>query len=78
MRITKKDAFLLLIVIFVFIYRIVGMLWATFPPGADIGLHNSVIASITLGGNTNFFYDFYQMGGGSARLFQGTISSLLR
>ena len=48
-----------------------SMLWATFPPGADIGLHTSVINSITSGGNTNFFYDFYQMGGGLSLTFPG-------
>ena len=47
------------------------MLWQTFPPGADIGLHASVINSITPSGNTNFLTDFYQMGGGVSLTFPG-------
>jgi hypothetical protein len=47
------------------------MLWQTFPPGADIGLHTSVINSITQSGNTNFLWDFYQMGGGVSLTFPG-------
>ena len=62
---------LLLIFVFAFIYRIVLMLWQRYPPGADIGLHNSVINSITQSGNTNFLYDFYQMGGGLSLTFPG-------
>jgi hypothetical protein len=62
---------LLLIFIFSFFYRIVLMLWNYFPPGADIGLHNSVIYSITGQGNTNFMYNFYQMGGGTSLTFPG-------
>ena len=45
------------------------MLWNNYPPGADIGLHNSVIHSITGSGNTNFLYNFYQMGGGTSLNF---------
>ena len=67
----RKYVLLLLIFIFAFVYRFVLMLWATFPPGADIGLHNSVINSITQVGNTNFLYDFYQMGGGQSLTFPG-------
>ena len=62
---------LLLIFIFAFAYRLLPLIWATFPPGADIGLHTSVINSITQGGNTNFLYDFYQMGGGLSLTFPG-------
>jgi hypothetical protein len=47
------------------------MLWQTFPPGADIGLHASVINSITQSGNTNFLTDYYQMGGGVSLTFPG-------
>ncbi len=47
------------------------MLWQTFPPGADIGLHNSVIYSITKSGNSNLLYDYYQMGGGISLTFPG-------
>ena len=68
---TKKHVLLLLIFAFAFIYRIVLMLWQTFPPGADIGLHASVINSITQSGNTNFLTDYYQMGGGVSLTFPG-------
>jgi hypothetical protein len=68
---TKKHVLLLLIFAFSFIYRIILMLWQTFPPGADIGLHASVINSITQSGNTNFLWDFYQMGGGLSLTFPG-------
>ncbi|MEM2099398.1 MAG: hypothetical protein QXU99_06650 [Candidatus Bathyarchaeia archaeon] len=43
----------------------------TYPPGADIGLHESVIHSITSSGNTNFLWNFYQMGGGISLTFPG-------
>ena len=43
----KKYVLLLLILVFSFIYRVVLMFWQSFPPGADIGLHASVINSIT-------------------------------
>ncbi len=68
---TKKHVLLLLIFAFSFIYRIILMLWQTFPPGADIGLHASVINSITQSGNTNFLTDYYQMGGGLSLTFPG-------
>ncbi len=67
----KKHVLLLLIFAFAFIYRIILMLWQTFPPGADIGLHASVINSITQSGNTNFLTDYYQMGGGLSLTFPG-------
>jgi hypothetical protein len=47
------------------------MHWQTFPPGADIGLHNSIIHSITVSGNTNFLLNYYQMGGGISLTFPG-------
>jgi hypothetical protein len=62
---------LLLIFAFSFIYRMTLMLWSGFPSGADIGLHNSVIHSITGSGNTNFLYNAYQMGGGISLTFPG-------
>ncbi len=62
---------LLLILVFSFVYRILLMLRETFPPGADIGLHNSIIASITQGGNTNFLWNYFHMGGGSSVTFPG-------
>ncbi len=46
-----------------FVYRLFLLTMNTFPPGADIGLHESVIKSIT-SGSTNFFWNNYHMGGG--------------
>src|SRR3990170_383625 len=65
--------YLLLLIIFAFsfIYRMLLMLWETFPSGADIGLHNSVIYSITGSANTNFMYNAFQMGGGASLTFPG-------
>ncbi len=69
---TPKNYLLLaLILVFGFVYRVVLMLRETFPPGADIGLHASIIDSITKGGNTNFLYNYYHMGGGSSVTFPG-------
>jgi hypothetical protein len=69
---TPKNYLLLsIIVVFSFIYRVVLMLRQTFPPGADIGLHNSIIHSITQSGNTNFLWNYYHMGGGSSVTFPG-------
>jgi len=42
-----------------------------FPPGADIGFHNSLIYSITQGGSTNFLFNAYHMGGGNSNTFPG-------
>jgi hypothetical protein len=47
------------------------MLWANYPPGADIGLHESIIHSITSSGNTNFLWNNYHMGGGLSLTFPG-------
>jgi hypothetical protein len=60
---------LIIIFAFAFAYRLLLMLWQGFPSGADIGLHNSVIYSITQSGNTNFFWNFYQIGGGLSLTF---------
>jgi hypothetical protein len=69
---TSRNYLLLsLILIFSFVYRVVLMLRETFPPGADIGLHNSVIYSITQSGNTNFLWNYLHMGGGSSVTFPG-------
>jgi hypothetical protein len=68
---SKKYLLLFLILIFAFVYRILLMLWATYPPGADIGLHESIIHSITASGNTNFMWNNYQMGGGLSLTFPG-------
>jgi hypothetical protein len=47
------------------------MHWQAFPPGADIGLHNSIIHSITVSGSTDFLWNYYQMGGGISLTFPG-------
>src|SRR3972149_8356756 len=62
---------LFLILVFAFVYRLLLMAWATYPPGADIGLHNSVIHSITGSGNVDFLWNNYQMGGGLSLTFPG-------
>jgi hypothetical protein len=62
---------LLLIFIFSFGYRMLLLFWNNFPSGADIGLHNSVIYSVTGSGSTNFMYNAYQMGGGISLTFPG-------
>lgn len=67
----RKHFILLLIFAFSFIYRMLLMFWNNFPPGADIGLHNSVIYSITGSGNTNFLHNAYQFGGGTSLTFPG-------
>lgn len=71
LKATRKHLLLLLIFTFSFIYRMLLMLWNNYPSGADIGLHNSVIYSITGSGNTNFLYNFYQNGGGLSLTFPG-------
>jgi len=62
---------LLLIFFFAFVYRLLLLLGSGFPPGADIGLHNSVIYSITGTGNTDFLYNYYHIGGGVSLTFPG-------
>ncbi|MFB3890027.1 MAG: DUF6541 family protein, partial [Candidatus Bathyarchaeia archaeon] len=68
---TKKHVVLLAIFAFAFAYRMTLLLWQTYPPGADIGFHAGVINSITQSGNTNFLWNFYQMGGGVELEFPG-------
>jgi hypothetical protein len=70
-KVSNKYLLLFLILIFAFAYRMLLMHWQTFPPGADIGLHDSVIHSITVSGNTNFLWNYYQMGGGESLTFPG-------
>lgn len=70
-KIASKTRLLFLILAIAFLYRILLMSWAVYPPGADIGLHQSVIKSITLSGNTNFLWNNYQMGGGLSLTFPG-------
>lgn len=67
----RTNILLLLIFTFAFLYRLVLTLWEGFPPGADIGLHNSVIYSIIGSGNTDFCYNLYHMGGGVSLTFPG-------
>jgi len=67
----NKHLALFIILIFAFAYRMVLMTLQTFPPGADIGLHESVIHSITMSGNTDFLWNYYQMGGGVSLTFPG-------
>jgi hypothetical protein len=71
MQVNGKYILLLLVFAFSFIFRMLLMLWNTYPSGADIGLHNSVIYSITGSGNTNFLWNFYQIGGGLSLTFPG-------
>jgi len=57
---------------FAFLYRFLLMTRGSYPPGADIGLHNSVIHSIiNQGSNVDFLYNYYQMGGGLSLTFPG-------
>jgi hypothetical protein len=71
LKASKKYLLLFLVLAFAFVYRILLMFWATYPPGADIGLHESIIHSITASGNTNFMWNNYQMGGGLSLTFPG-------
>jgi hypothetical protein len=48
-----------------FAYRFILLTWQIFPSGSDIGLHESVIKTIT-SGQTNFFENYYHMGGGAS------------
>jgi hypothetical protein len=68
-----KKSFILLLFIACFsaVYRLVLVLREGFPPGADIGLHDSLIHSITQGGSTNFMWNYYHMGGGNSNTFPG-------
>lgn len=73
-RMTKTPRNYLLvgfILTFAFVFRLALLLRQTFPPGADIGLHSSIIDSITHSGSINFLYDAYHMGGGSSVTFPG-------
>jgi hypothetical protein len=68
---TRNYLLLALIFAFAFGYRMLFMHWEGYPPGADIGLHESVVHSIIGHGNVDFFYNFYQMGGGLSLTFPG-------
>jgi hypothetical protein len=67
----NKYLLLFLVLAFSFVFRVLLMLWATYPPGADIGLHESIIHSITSSGSTNFMWNNYHMGGGLSLTFPG-------
>jgi hypothetical protein len=68
----NKYLLLFAVLAFAFAYRVVLLHWATYPPGADIGLHESVVNSIINSqGNTNFMWNDYQMGGGVSLTFPG-------
>lgn len=71
LKMSNKSLLPFLVLAFSFVYRMLLMHWATYPPGADIGLHESIIKSITLSGNTNFLWNHYQMGGGLSLTFPG-------
>ena len=59
---SRQNILLLLILVLAFLYRFTLLTWNTYPPGSDMGLHESVIKSITNGGG--FFQNLYHMGGG--------------
>jgi hypothetical protein len=71
LKANRTTLLLLLIFAFSFVYRLILMLLEGYPPGADIGLHNSVIYSITGSGNVNFFWNLYHMGSGISLTFPG-------
>jgi len=71
LKTSRNYVLLFLVFAFSFVYRVVLMLRETFPPGADIGLHNSIIYSITQSGNTNFLWNYFHMGGGESLTFPG-------
>jgi hypothetical protein len=71
LKATKTYLVLLLIFTFSFVYRLLLMFWQGYPPGADIGLHNSVIYSITGSGPTDFLYNYFHIGGGISLTFPG-------
>jgi len=68
---SRKFLLLFAILAFAFAQRIMLILWESYPPGADIGLHNSVMHSINLSGSTDFLWNNYQMGGGLSLTFPG-------
>ena len=71
LRTNRGYLLLFFITFFSAIYRAVLVMHEGFPPGADIGLHNSLIHSITQGGSTNFLWNYYHMGGGNSNTFPG-------
>jgi hypothetical protein len=71
LKISRKTLSLSTILAFAFVYRAFLIFREGYPPGADIGLHNSIINSITQSGNTNFLWNNYHMGGGVSLTFPG-------
>jgi hypothetical protein len=67
----KQHVILLIIFVLAFAYRLFLMTWQTYPPGADIGCHTTIINSIMQPGNTDLMWNFYQMGGGTTPAFPG-------
>jgi hypothetical protein len=67
----NKHVLLFILVVFAFLYRIMLILWQQFPTGADIGLHNSIINSITTPENTNLLWNYHHMGGRVSLTFPG-------
>ncbi|MDR2203917.1 MAG: hypothetical protein LBE76_06440, partial [Nitrososphaerota archaeon] len=68
----KYIALVFVIFAFAFLYRFLLMTHGTYPSGADIGLHNSVVHSIlNQGSNVDFLYNYYHMGGGLSLTFPG-------
>ena len=70
-KISTKTKLLFVIFTFALIYRLATIHLGIYPSGADIGLHNSVLNSITQSGGTDFQWNFYQMGGGFSLTFPG-------
>jgi hypothetical protein len=60
---SRKALLLVLMLVFAFAYRFLLLTWDTYPPGADIGMHESIVNSI-MPGQTNFVTNYYHMGGG--------------
>ena len=69
--VNRKHLLLATIFIFSFAFRMLLIFWDGYPPGADIGLHNSVIYSITGSGGVDYFYNFFHIGGGPSLTFPG-------
>ncbi len=69
---SRSYVLLLLIFTFAFLLRAALILREGFPPGADIGLHNSIVYSIVQQeGKTNFLWNYFHMGGGTSVTFPG-------
>jgi hypothetical protein len=69
-EIPHEKAVVLLIFIFAVVYRTLLMQVDPYPPGPDLGMHNSIINSIILK-NGSFTWNYYHMGGGSSLTHPG-------